>query len=176
MKELKSKLISFGVDHTALLPTEKIRFEPSLITLCQSNVCGNYGRNWACPPYVGETEELIAKAKAFQNILVFQKIYPLEDSFDVEGMEKSHRDFQILITEINDFCQDVGFTHLLLGAGGCRYCDACAAVSNQPCRFPNKQVPSLESYSIQVSSLAEACGLKYINGANTVTYFGGILY
>ena len=63
MKELEQKLHAFGADHTAVLPSGQIRFEPSLITLCQSNACGNYGKYWTCPPYVGKTEELIAKAK-----------------------------------------------------------------------------------------------------------------
>ena len=176
MKELEQKIYDFGMDHAAVLPVEQIRFEPSLISLCESNACGNYGKNWTCPPRVGNTKELIAKAKTFKNILVFQKIYQLEDSFDVEGMQESSRNFQKLIRDVHTRCKQADFQFLLLGAGGCRFCEECAAVSDEPCRFPEEKIASLESYSIQVSSLAEACGMKYINGANTVTYFGGILY
>lgn len=176
MNEFRQKIEELGVSNTAVLPVEKIRFEPSLISLCEGNACGNYGKNWGCPPYVGKTEELIKEAKSYKNALVFQKIYPLEDSFDVEGMEASNRGFQKLTLEINELCRKADFRNLLLGAGGCRHCAVCAAVDKKPCRFPDKKVDSLESYSVQVSSLAAACGLKYINGANTVTYFGAVLY
>ena len=72
MKELEQKIYDFGMDHAAVLPVEQIRFEPSLILLCESNACGNYGKNWTCPPRVGNTEKLIAKAKTFKNIVVFR--------------------------------------------------------------------------------------------------------
>ena len=45
-----------------------------------------------------------------------------------------------------------------------------------PCRFPEKAIPSLEAYGINVSRLASAAEMKYINGQNTVTYFGMVLF
>ena len=35
---------------------------------------------------------------------------------------------------------------------------------------------SLEAYGIHVSKMAEAAGMKYINGQDTVTYFGAVLF
>ena len=61
---------------------------------------------------------------------------------------------------------------LLLGAGGCRLCPRCAKADNQPCRFPDAALASLEAYGVNVSLLAPQAGMQYINGANTVTYFG----
>lgn len=46
----------------------------------------------------------------------------------------------------------------------------------EPCRFPDRAMASLEAYGVAVSELAEACGMKYINGQSTVTYFGAFLY
>jgi hypothetical protein len=37
-------------------------------------------------------------------------------------------------------------------------------------------MPSLEAYGVNVSALASAAGMKYINGQNTVTYFGAVLF
>jgi len=37
-------------------------------------------------------------------------------------------------------------------------------------------MPSLETYGINVSRLAPAVGMKYVNGVNTVTYFGAVLF
>jgi len=41
---------------------------------------------------------------------------------------------------------------------------------------PDRAMPSLEAYGINVSLLAKTSGMKYINGANTVTYFGAVLF
>ena len=65
---------------------------------------------------------------------------------------------------------------LHLGAGGCRICAVCAVRTNEPCRHPDKATPSLESYGVDVASMAEAAGMKYINGQKTVTYFGAVLF
>ena len=40
----------------------------------------------------------------------------------------------------------------------------------------SKMIASLETYCVNVSQLANKCGMKYTNGANTVTYFSAILF
>ena len=65
---------------------------------------------------------------------------------------------------------------LHLGVGNCGVCEKCAKLTNEPCRYPDLALPSLESYGVNVSELAKASGMKYINGQNTVTYFGAVLF
>ncbi len=165
---------AMGFDNAAEVAVSDIAFEPSLIDLCKMNHCGNYGKCYSCPPHVGETNNLIEQAKGYQKAIVFQKIYQLEDSFDFEGMESSHKDFNTLTQTVNEFCRNNLQSFQVFGAGGCKICKECGAVSGIPCRFPEKAIPSLESYSIQVSKLAELAGIRYINGQNTVTYFGAV--
>lgn len=171
---ITEKLKETGFDGIGTILTENIPFEPSLIELCKMNTCGAYGKNYTCPPFVGETEDLIKKAKSYKKAIVFQKVYKLEDSFDFEGMVEGKNNFKKLTNNVYDLCKDNLPEFLILGAGGCDLCNPCGAVENVPCRFPDRAIASLESYSIQVSTLAERCGLKYINGQNTVTYFGAI--
>lgn len=176
MADICKKLCELGADKAAVVPVEKIVFDASLITLCSMNSCGNYGKCWTCPPLVGETEKLIEKAKAYSKAAVFQKVYYLEDSFDIEGMDRGKQEFDLLSREIASMVRAEIPGVLFLGAGGCRICPVCAAVSGQPCRFPDEAFASLEAYGIQVSELAAATGMKYINGQNTVTYFGAVFY
>ena len=73
--------------------------------------------------------------------------------------------------------RQAGFARMLpLGSGGCRLCETCAKRQGQPCRHPEDALPSLEAYGVNVSKLAAACGMKYVNGVNTVTYFAGVLF
>ena len=171
---MKEFLIKTGFDNIGEVAVESIVFEPSLVGMCEMNSCGNYGKCYTCPPLVGKTDELIKKAKSFDTALVLQKIYDIEDSFDIEGMTRANENFMKLIIDVNEYCMENLERFLLLGAGGCRICSPCGAVDGTPCRFPEKAVASLESYGIQVSHLASLGGMKYINGQNTVTYFGAI--
>lgn len=52
----------------------------------------------------------------------------------------------------------------------------CAKVDNEPCRFPEKALSSLEAYGVNVSATVKNTEMKYINGPDTVTYFGMVLF
>lgn len=173
---IKEKIEAMSFSNVREIKVSDITFEPELIDLCKQNHCGNYGKCYTCPPLVGETASLIEKAKTFDNAIIFQKIYPLEDSFDIEGMGEASRDFKELVQTVNDMCSADRENMLVLSAGGCKLCERCGAIDGIPCRFPEKALASLESYGMNVSKLAAACGINYINGQNTVTYFGGVLY
>ena len=73
--QLKEQLEQLGVSHAAVLPVEQIPFDRELRGMCEANRCGAYGKNWMCPPYCGEIDELIARAKSYKTAVVFQNIY-----------------------------------------------------------------------------------------------------
>ena len=172
---MRTKLIEdikkLGVLKLAEVDVGEIRFDAGLRAACDVNYCGNFGKNYTCPPLVGEIEMLIDKVKAYKEALVFQCVYDLEDSFDYEGMQSSKRDFEKKVAAVRDMLAE---DELVLGAGGCTLCSPCFAVSKQPCPSPEKAISSLEAHGIFVADLAEKADMKYINGKDTVTYFGAV--
>ena len=40
---------------------------------------------------------------------------------------------------------------------------------------PEEATPSVEACGLFIAEMAEPCGLNYINGPNTVTYFGLVM-
>lgn len=64
--------------------------------------------------------------------------------------------------------------HWLKNSAMPKNCRRCAKMDQAPCRFPDQALASLEAYGVNVSLLAPQAGMQYINGANTVTYFGAI--
>ena len=176
--ELVTAALSCGADHAAVIPVEKAETDASFRRLCENNVCGNFGKNWKCPPDVGDIHELMAELKSYRFMLVYQTIGRLEDSYDFEGMTAAGARHGRVIQDIARRLEDekrLGRS-LHLGAGGCRVCKSCARKDDLPCRHPDRAIASLESYGVNVSRLAAAAGMKYINGQNTVTYFGGLLF
>lgn len=175
--QLTDILVEWGAYRAAVVPVEQIHFEPEFRKMCESNACGMYGKSWMCPPCVGPVENLIAQAKTFSRALVYQTVNPLEDSYDFEGMMEAGQQMNQLTQRVRSELQNAfGSRALHFGAGGCRLCPACAKRSEQPCRFPDKALVSLEAYGVNVSKLAELAGMKYINGQDTVTYFGAVLF
>jgi predicted metal-binding protein len=130
-----------------------------------------------CPPDVGDIDDMIERARKHRRAFVFQSVAPLEDSFDAGGMREAAKKHLRLLQLIFSKIPVSWGLALKLGAGGCSVCDApCAKSDGEPCRHPEKAIASMESYGIAVYELAERCGLQYVNGENTVTYFGAILY
>ncbi len=174
---LENLLMEYGVLKTGVVSVKDIVFDVGFRKLCESNSCGKYGKCYTCPPHAGEINELIAYAKTFDEAIIYQTVGELEDSYDIEGMlEQGIKHNKITLKFQNYTMQHVSGDNLHLGAGGCKHCDVCAFVTNEPCRFPKLALKSLETFGIDVSTLSKLAGMNYINGQNTVTYFGGFFY
>ena len=167
-----AEIRALGITVFGWIRTADIVFSMEVRALCAGNLCRNYKKTWACPPAVGSPEKCRADCLRYDRALVFSAVYPLEDSFDYDGMTAGHRRFK-------EVC-DALYAHLappflLLSNEGCRRCAACT-YPDAPCRFPEMLFPSVEGYGILVSELAKSAGIRYTNGANTVTYFGMVCF
>ena len=129
-----------------------------------------------CPPDIGPVEVLMDKVRGYDRALLYQTVAQLEDSFDFEGMTeggKQHAQVsQAIHKELPSRLQE--FLHL--AGGGCLLCERCAKEENLPCRYPERALGSLSAYGVDVYNTTLSTSLKYINGQNTVTYFGMILF
>lgn len=175
LKLLARTILKLGADRAGVVDVDAVGFEPAFRKLCESNACGMYGKSWMCPPDIGPVDGLIAQAKRFRWAVVFQTVDALADSYDIEGMLAAGEKMNRLMAAVRRELDGLGIRRsLLLGAGGCRVCRTCAKAEGRPCRFPEQAMSSLEAYGINVSTLAPLAGMKYMNGPNTVTYFGAV--
>ena len=144
---------------------------------CEANACGMYGKCWMCPPDVGDVDELIEKLQSYSGGILYQSVFKLEDSFDFEGMQEGGRTQSNRSSALQEELKELGYTDFLhLSKGGCGVCSPCAKAEDLPCRFPDKAIPSLEAYGVNVSATVKSTSMKYINGPDTVTYFGLVLF
>lgn len=154
---------------------EKLKYYPEVRVICEGNMCGNYGTSWACPPAVGTIAECRARVAQYDKMMVFSQVYSLEDSFDFEGMIAGLHNFKHLVDRFEQNLTNILSDYLLLSNEGCGRCSSCT-YPDAPCRFPQLLHHSLEGYGFIVNELAAEAGIRYNNGANTVTYFGALLY
>jgi predicted metal-binding protein len=155
-----------------------IVFHESFRAACKQNHCGKYNTNWMGPPAIGPIEELIKKVQKYGKGLLFQTVYQGSGSFDYKGMMEGVRlheqVFRKLLERIktNYDLKDI----LPLNAGCCSICKRCAYLDDEPCRYPDIAVSSVEAYGIDVTALEKACGIPYYNGKNTYSFVGLILF
>lgn len=177
LEALVQKALELGARSAGVVAVRDMVFDRGFRSLCESNACGNYGKSWMCPPDAGDIDALIARAKTFDGALVYQSVAALADSYDFEGMLRAGARHNRLARRIGRAFSAVPFAASLhLGAGGCRRCAVCAKRTGEPCRHPAQAMSSLEAYGIDVTQLAQKAGMRYISGANTVTYFGAYFY
>jgi predicted metal-binding protein len=170
--------LKLGAAKAAEMPVSKLVLQSELRVYCEQNRCGRYHRNYTCPPLIGEISQLIHTLKTFSKTVIWQNIYQLEDSFDFEGMALGQRNHHAMtLKAAQHIYREKGRDKaLVLSAGGCTHCAICACQTSEPCRDPDNALSSLEAYGINVSQIENVSDMKYINGANTVTYFAGVFY
>lgn len=130
-----------------------------------------------CPPDIAPVEEMMARVRSFSRGLMYQSISMIEDGFDIEGMSGAAKRHAWLSHRIEQAARPwLADDHLHLSCGGCNLCNRCAKRDGQPCRMPEWALPPMEGAGIDVYSTVKDTPLKYVNGANSVTYFGLLLF
>ncbi len=155
-------------DPAILQPQEHIR------TMCASDRCHAYGKNWTCPPHCGSLTECENKMHQYNYGILLQTVGHLSKDIDSRGYrDTEHRHleaFSVFCKAIRDAYPDA----LCLGSGGCRVCRTCAYPD--PCRFPAQAVPSMEGYGLFVTQVCRDVGILYHHGNRTITYTACVLY
>lgn len=176
-EKLVSAALKAGAHKAVIFPAEKIVLSEMFRDICKSNQCGKYGKCWVCPPELPDADEVMATIRSYDRVLWYQTVSSIEDSFDIEGMIEAGKNHVQLSQRLRDMVADsLPGNALHLSCGGCRLCAKCAKEDGEPCRMPQKAIASLEGYCVDVYNTTKDTQLKYINGQNTVTYFGAVLF
>ena len=171
------ELKDFGVSAAVFFDASDIKFSAEFRDMCRSNYCGSYGKNYKCPPSVGEMDDCIAEVRSYDRALLVQTIRNIEDSYDFEGMRDAGDDHAANMVKLREYLsENHSFAGALyLSAGGCKICPKCGILTDTPCRAPDRAISSVEAYCMNVADMTEAHGLHYINGENTVSFVGLVL-
>ena len=159
------------IDPKILVPEQWVR------TLCEEDKCGNYGKNYTCPPLVGTLGEMKERLASFNRGILFQYATPVDVKGDRKGVQESKVDFHRKILELEGFFILRGIRDLwgMIG-GSCSLCGVCHARAEKPCPQPEDARSSLESLGIAIIPLLEALGLDNAFHPDKITWTGCILF
>ena len=166
--ELLAQALELGFANAALIDTGDLIFVPAFRPLCQENLCGKYGVNYACPPDCGTVEEMRQSVLRWPRALVMQSMWDIEDPMDEAQTKPAKGRHNKLTRQLID---RAGAPGLMIGASGCSLCTPCALAEGLPCRFPDLRYSCMSAYCIFVKELAGLCGMEYDCGPGVVAFF-----
>ena len=158
--ELIEGAIAAGFDRAVVVKTEDIPFNFAFRGYCEQNICGQYGKNYSCPPDCGTCEKMRDKVLSRKRALVVQSVNKIADysEKEIQYAKSRHCGFAVKLENLLKSSGVDGFT---VGACGCTICTPCAKELNLPCKFPEIRYSCMSAYCINVKALCDLCGLTY---------------
>ena len=172
LEEQLAELPLFGyffIDPKGLEFTSRVRW------VCE-NECPRFGQTWACPPGVGTVEHCRCKCLNYENCLIISTITEIEDIGNMAQALATRDPHEELTNQVREFFRQQDTEPYILSTESCALCDRCAWLDGQPCRFPEKMHPCLESHGINLIPTLEELGLEYQFGGNIVTWFSLLFF
>ena len=154
---------------------KELEFNNRIRWICE-NECPMYGTSWACPPGVGSLNQCKGKCLVHENCLLISSIVEVDDIADMEETLATRPDHEALTNEVADIMRSLGADPYILSTEACTVCEKCAILDGQPCRFPEKMHPCVESHCINVVPILESHGLEFQFGANVVTWISLLFF
>ncbi len=159
----------FYIDPKSLDFSERIRY------ICQFE-CPMYGKSWACPPGVGAVSECEKKCKGYSEALLIGTITEVEDVADIESCLKTRGPHEEVTNQVRQLLRQQGIEPYVLSSEACAACDRCAILDGQPCRFPERMHPCVESHGIVLTTTLNELGLEFQYGGNIVTWYSLLFF
>ena len=154
---------------------DQLEFSDRIRWICEHE-CPMYGKTWACPPGVGSVEACTARCRSYKNCLVISTITEVEDISDIHSALATRGDHEAITNQVRDMMRAQGTDPYILSTEACALCDRCAYLDGEPCRYPEKMHPCVESHGINILFLLEEWGIAFQYGENIVTWFSLLFY
>ena len=176
IRELTKDVSGSTVKNHAPIPNVTYASVEKNRMLCRSNLCGNYNTSWTCPPNCGTSEYCIGRINAYKDADILMVKYDNVDFSDHDGVESIMNGFRDICRNVMTECRKEGFDVLVFADGPCSYCKECAFTKGKNCYFPDKQVPSVSGYGIDMTSYMKEIGVEFTFSKDSVTLYGVILF
>lgn len=162
-----------GFEKAVEISTDELVFVPEYRQFCEQNACGNYNKNYACPPYSGTPEEMKDRVLNYRRCIVFQSKTAVKDAFDNQEMKKlKKRHTQMTLQAMKDLKADgMDMNGFPIMCGPCNFCKTCTMPSGEPCVNEEMRFSCLSAYCIDVGKLAASCDMEIEWTGNAVYYF-----
>ena len=172
---LEQQLGELPLYYYTYIDPRSLEFSQRIRYICTAE-CPMHAKTWACPPGVGTVEACEKKCLGYGNCLLIGTITEVEDVADIEGCLATRGDHEQITDLVGDLLRQQGIEPYILSTEACALCERCAYLDGQPCRFPEKMHPCVESHGINIIPTLEENGLEFQYGCNMVTWYSLLFF
>lgn len=172
--EIEEVIKSVGFDCVGSCPTDGLQVREEVRDMCAAGRCQIYGHSWACPPNCGDLDYFDKFIHEKKTCYVVQTVGELEDDFDIETMMEAEQQQKERVLELHKLLSESFPAARVLSSGTCTLCKPCA-YPDEPCRFPDRAMVSMEAAGLVVSDVCTQAGIPYNHGKQTIAYSSCVL-
>ncbi len=162
VERMKKTAREMGFSEAEVIPVSQLVFVPEYRKYCEENACGNYGSNYACPPYCGTVENMRDRVREYDQALVVRTNYVVKNAMDgneIKPLKREHNQrTRRLVEKIRG--QQVTDRGVAILAGPCDICGVCKICRGEPCPMEQERFSCLSAYCIDVCELSKAAGME----------------
>ena len=174
-EKLEAQLAELPLYIYTYIDPKQLEFSDRIRYICQSE-CPMHGKTWACPPAVGEVAQCKAKCFRYNSCLLVGTITETDDISSLEKTLQTRPEHEALTNHIRELFRQQGVEPYILSTEACAVCDRCAYLDGQPCRYPERMHPCLESHGINIIPTLEELGLEFQYGGNIITWYSLLFF
>ena len=174
-EKLEQQLAELPLYVYAYIDPKGLKFSERIRYICQAE-CPMYDKTWACPPAVGTVDQCRCKCLNYENCLLVGTISEVEGDYCMEKSLATRPEHEAVTNQIRQLFRDQGVEPYILSTEACAVCDRCAWLDGEPCRYPERMHPCLESHGINIIPTLEENGLEFNFAADVITWYSLLFF
>ena len=125
---------------------------------------------------MGTVEACREHCLGYDKCLVISTVTEVADIADIQETLATRQTHEEITDRVAELMRQYGAEPFVLSTESCAICPRCAIADGEPCRFPERMHPCVESQGINVIPVLERNGLEFQYGENVVTWISMLLY
>ena len=175
LERLEAELMELPLLGYFFVDPKSLEFSDRIRWICE-NECPMCNKTWACPPAVGTVASCKEKCYSYENCLMIATITEVEDIANLEETLDTRPDHEAITNDVVAMMAQQGVNPYVLSTESCAECERCAYLDGEPCRFPERMHPCVESHGINLIPTLEENGIEFQFGCNVVTWVSLLFY
>ena len=172
---LQEQLSMLPLYYYDFIDPKKLEFSERIRYICGAE-CPMHNKTWAGPPAVGSVGHCKAKCMQYENCLMIGTITEVSDIANIEESLATRPAHEEITNMVRDMFREQGVEPYILSTEACDICDRCAWLDGEPCRYPDRMHPCVESHGINLIPTLEENGLEFQYGDNIVTWYSLLFF
>lgn len=154
----------------AVIAAKDVPVDGKFRRFCEDDLCGQYDKNYSCPPTCGTVDQMHARILSGTKALVLKSEWAIDGYGDKEGIHKGKCSHNNAMLRLNETLSGV-----IAGGSCCSLCTPCRMALGESCAYPDLRFSCMSAYCVDVAELAKRCGMDFAWDESKLYVYGMIV-